>query len=299
MKVLISGGSGLIGSALAEHLAAAGHEVARLVRAGAKLTASDVPWTPGQPFAAKSLEGMQAIVHLAGETVGQRWSAAVKEKILRSRVEGTRTLAEAVAAATRAGQKMTLVSASAIGFYGSRGPEWLTEESAPGEGFLADVCCQWEAAAEPARQAGARVVHPRIGLVLSRKGGALPRMLPAFRMGLAGRMGSGQQFWSWITLRDVVRALEFLLTNEKIAGAVNLTSPAPVTNAEFTRALGEALHRPTVLPMPAAVVRTLFGEMGEETILASQRVRPEQLLPGGFQFEDAEPAEAIRTVLAG
>jgi len=296
MRILVSGSTGLIGSALVDHLLGAGHDVRRLVRSEAA-GAGDLSWVPGQPLAPEALASVDAVVNLSGANVGSRWSAAAKREILDSRVKSTRTLAEAVAAARDKGRQVTLVSASAIGYYGSRGDDVLTEESKPGAGFLAEVCQAWEQAAEPARLAGARVVHPRIGIVLSAHGGALGKMLPAFRAGVAGRMGSGRQYWSWISLQDVVGAITHLLTNVGVSGPVNLVSPAPATNAEFTKALAGVLRRPAIVPMPATAVRLAFGEMGEETILASQRVLPNRLLESGYRFRDSELTGALRNAL--
>jgi uncharacterized protein (TIGR01777 family) len=296
MRILVSGSTGLIGTALVEHLLGLGHQVGRLVR-GDMREPGDVRWNPGELLAPEVLANVDAIVNLSGANVGSRWSAASKRKILDSRVKSTRTLAEAVSMAQSAGRTVTLISASAIGYYGSRGDEVLTEESKPGVGFLAEVCQTWEQAADPARQAGARVVHPRIGLVLSQNGGALGKMLPAFKAGVAGRMGSGRQYWSWISHRDVVGAITYALTNVDLSGPVNLVAPNPVSNAEFTKTLAHALHRPAVVPMPATAVRLAFGEMGEQTILASQRVQPKRLLESGYQFQDPELDGALANVL--
>lgn len=297
MKILISGSSGMIGSALVEQAAALGHEVGRLLRSSST-GAPDIAWTPGRPLDSRSLAQFDAVIHLAGRNVGTRWTPDLKREIRASRVTGTRTIAEAVAESFAAvGRPKTLISVSAIGYYGSRGAEELSEQSTPGEGFLAEVCRAWEAASEPAREAGVRVVNPRIGVVLSARGGALKKMLPAFRFGVAGKVGSGEQYWSWITLRDVVDALLFALTNERLSGPVNLVAPVPVTNAQFTRMLGQVLHRPTILAVPASVVQLLFGEMGKETILASQRVKPEKLIEAGYSFCDAELSKALPDLL--
>jgi uncharacterized protein (TIGR01777 family) len=296
MRILVSGSTGLIGTALVEHLRGLGHDVRRLVR-GEVHEPGGVPWTPGQPLAPELLAGFDVVVNLAGANVGSRWSEAIKREILDSRVKGTRTVAEAVAAAQKSEHPVTLISASAVGYYGSRGDDVLTEDSRPGAGYLAEVCQAWEQAADAARQAGVRVVHPRIGVVLSTQGGALGKMLPAFRAGVAGRMGSGRQYWSWITLRDVVGAITYALTNVDLSGSVNLVAPNPMTNAEFTKTLARALRRPAIVPMPATAVRLAFGEMGEETILASQRVQPKKLLESGYQFQDPELQGALNFVL--
>jgi len=217
-----------------------------------------------------------------------------------SRVQGTHTLASAAAASfSQTGTPRIFVAASATGYYGNRSDEALTEASQPGQGFLADVCQEWEDAATPAAAAGIRVVHLRIGVVLAKHGGALPAMLPAFRLGLGGPVGNGRQYWSWVTLDDVVGAFLFALTHDGISGSVNVVSPEPVRNADFVRALGRALNRPTVFPLPAFVVRTLFGEMGESLLLASARVTPAKLQAGGYNFRHPELAEALQATLAG
>jgi uncharacterized protein (TIGR01777 family) len=240
---------------------------------------------------------VDAVVHLAGESIAAgRWTAAVKERIRRSRVDGTRLLAETLARLER--RPRVLVSASAVGYYGDRGDEPLTEESPPGVGFLADVARAWEAAADPARAVGIRVVHPRLGLVLAREGGALPRMALPFRLGLGGVIGSGRQYWSWIALPDAVRVIERALADATLAGPVNAVAPAPATNREFTRALGRVLGRPTLLPFPALGVRLLMGEMGRALLLGSARVLPRRLERAGFRFEHPELEGALRGALA-
>jgi hypothetical protein len=325
MKVLISGAGGLIGKALTVELRSRGHEVHRLVRGGARAArnngyaatdaapaaalggyAADAAggeatliWQPGAPLAPECIAGFDAIVHLAGRPVATLWTAKVKQEILRSRVQGTATLAQAAAEAFRqSGRPRALVCSSAIGYYGSRGDEELVEESEAGIGFLADVCLHWEAAAQPAAMAGVRVAQMRTSLVLSAEGGALARMLPAFRLGLGGKLGSGRQWWSWVTLADTVRAYALAVEDERVHGPLNLAAPGAVTNAEFTRALGRALHRPTLLGVPAAALRAVAGEMAEEMLLASQRVRPKHLLEAGFVFDDPELAPALKKLLA-
>lgn len=305
MRVLVSGSSGLIGSALVPSLEGAGRSVVRLVRGDAG--ANEIPWDaagkdPSLAASAKSvapaigaLEGFDAVVHLAGESIAGRWTAAKKARIRDSRVQGTSTLAAALARAGRPPKVM--VCASAIGIYGDGGEEVLREESAHRSDFLAQVAQQWEAATEPAARAGMRVVSLRFGVVLSPRGGALARMLPPFRMGAGGRIGSGRQWMSWITLDDVVGVIQHALATESLRGPVNTVAPHPVTNAEFTRALGEALHRPTIFPLPAFIVRLVFGEMGEALLLSSQRVDCGKLLASGFRFQYPELKPALGAIL--
>lgn len=294
--VAVTGSSGFIGGALVEALRAAGDRVSRLVRHQPDPSRGEILWDPdtGRVDAA-ALEGVDAVVHLAGEPIGERWSADKKRRIRDSRVRGTRLLAEALASLSRPPE--VLVSTSAIGIYGQRGSERLDEQSRPGSDFLAEVGQEWEAAAEPAALAGVRVVHPRMGLVLHPSGGALARMLPVFRLGGGGRLGGGQQWWSWIARPDAVDALRFLITTTGMRGPVNLVAPEPVTNREFTEALGQALHRPALFPVPAAALHLLFGEMADATLLASQRVAPDRLLGDGFVFRFPRLDTALRALL--
>lgn len=281
MRVVVGGASGLIGSALVPHLRADGHEVVRLVRRepGGPDEARWDPTTGDLDVAA--LGQVDAIVNLSGEDIGQRWTEARKREILDSRVQATSLLARTAAALDpRPG---AILSASAIGVYGDRGDEVLTEESEEGIGFLPDVVRAWEAAADPAREAGIRVVSLRQSPVLSEHGGALERMLRPFKLGVGGRLGSGAQWFSWIELGDLVRAYAHVLGDDA-DGVVNLTAPNPVTNEQFTKALGKALRRPTVLPVPGVAIRTLFGEMGQRMLLEGQRVLPARLLESGFAF---------------
>ena len=296
MKILISGASGLVGSALSRSLEASGHGVRRLVRkpaSGGDIACWDL--ASGE-IDSDALAGVDAVVHLAGENVaGGRWTSARKRRILDSRVKGTGVIARAVAAAD---PSPVLVSASAIGFYGDRGDETLDEDSATGAGFLAEVCQQWEAAAAPAEAAGARVVRLRIGLVLSRHGGALAKMLTPFRFGLGGVVGNGRQMMSWIHLDDLVGAIEHVLERDDASGPINAVAPAPVSNREFTRVLGRVLGRWTPAPMPAPVVRAIFGEMGDELLLASTRVVPARLEASDFSFRFSDLESALRHELA-
>ncbi len=294
--VLVSGASGFVGQALLQALRRAGHEVARLVRRPAAAE-DEVTWDPaaGQ-LEAGELARFQAVVHLAGESISQgRWTAAKKARILRSRVDGTRLLAEAVA--TLEHGPRTLLVASAVGYYGSRGDEALSEESPPGQDFLAQVCQAWESAAEPARGAGIRTVHTRFGLILSPAGGALPRLLPLFALGLGGRLGSGRQYWSWIALDDVVGAIMHALADGQLAGAVNTVAPNPVSNAEFSAMLARVLGRPAILPAPAAALRLALGEMADGLLLASQRALPTRLEGSGFRFQQTELEPTLRSLL--
>jgi hypothetical protein len=253
-----------------------------------------ITWDPESGrIDASQLEGFDAVIHLAGENIGSgRWTAARKERILASRVAGTRLLARTLAALTA--PPRVLLCASAVGWYGDRGDEWLEDTSDPGGGFLAEVCREWEAAATPAVERGIRVVHLRFGVILSAAGGALARMLPAFRLGAGGRVGSGRQQVSWISLDDVVGAVGFLLFREGFGGPVAVTAPDPVPNAELARVLGRVLNRPAVVPFPSAAVDLLFGEMGRSLLLEGQRVRPGRLLDAGFRFRHPDLEGALR-----
>jgi hypothetical protein len=297
-RIAVTGASGLIGGALVRALAAAGHRVDRVGRRPPARGTTDIVWDPerGQ-LDARALQGVHGVVHLAGESVAGRWTGAVKERIRRSRVEGTRLLVAALAGL--APRPRVLVAASAVGFYGDRGDEPLTEASPPGAGFLPEVCRAWEAATEPAREAGIRVVSLRIGLVLAAEGGALPPILRPFRLGLGGVVGSGNQYWSWIALADLVRVIEKALEDPALAGPVNAVAPDPVTNRAFTRALGRVLRRPTPLPVPAAAVRLLLGEMGQALLLASARVLPRRLEAAGFRYRYPELEGALRAAVRG
>ena len=296
MKILVSGSTGLVGSALVPFLSTGGHEVIRLVRGRPQPGEAAVPWDPqAGTIEAAGLEGLDAVVHLAGENVAGRWTAAKKARIRSSRVAGTRLLAEALAGLKR--PPRTLVCASAIGYYGDRGDEVLREETPSGAGFLAEVCREWEAAARPAAEKGLRVVHLRIGVVLSPAGGALARMLTPFKLGLGGRIGAGSQFMSWIAIDDLTGAVHHALTTESLRGPVNAVAPRPVTNREFTKTLGRVLGRPTLFPMPAFAARLAFGEMADELLLASARVEPAKLVTSGYRFRAPELEGALRRLL--
>jgi uncharacterized protein len=291
MRIAITGASGLIGSALVGELEQSGDRVVRIGRQ----SPADVLWNPSGQLDPGALEGAEAVVHLAGETVGGRWNENKKSRILNSRARGTETIAMAVARMKT--PPRVLVSASAIGYYGSRGDELLTEESTSGTGFLAEVARQWETATKPAAQAGVRVVNARIGVVLAKRGGALPKMLPAFRVGLGGVIGNGRQWWSWISLRDAVSAVQSLIGNSSLSGPVNLVAPNPVTNLDFTKTMARVLRRPALFPLPESAVKFFFGEMGVETLLASQRVQPKRLEEAGFRFQLPRLEETLRAEL--
>ncbi len=292
-KVLVSGVSGPIGAALLPSLKEKGYEVARLVR-GAKSGEDQVAWDPAQPLRPHSVSGFDAVIHLAGESIVGRWTKVKKRRILDSRVQGTRHLADALSEAPE--RPRVLITASAIGYYGDRGDELLREDSRAGRGFLPTVCREWEAAAGRAEDAGIRCVQIRIGLMLSKSGGALPKMLTPFRLGLGGRIGSGRQWWSWIHLQDLVEAIHHVL-NSSLSGPVNLVAPSPVTNAEFTKALAAALSRPAIFPLPAFAARLAFGQMGDELLLASQHVEPTKLAMTGFVFQYPELKKALTDIL--
>ena len=282
MRVAITGASGLIGRALSNRLASQGHEVIAVVRRTAAL--GEVAWNPMRgEIDASGLEGVDAVVHLAGAGIGdKRWNAAYKEELLRSRVKGTELLASTLPALDR--PPAVLLSGSAIGFYGDRGDEMLTETSGPGKGFLAELCQAWENAAEPVGSAGIRTVYLRTGIVLSGGGGALKKQLPLFKFGLGGKMGSGRQWMSWISLDDEVSAIVHLLTSS-LSGPVNLTAPNAVTNGEFTATLASVLHRPAILPIPSFGPKLVLGsEMAEHLLFYSQHVQPNRLQADGFAF---------------
>ncbi len=295
MKILIGGSSGLVGTALIKSLEAGGHEIFRLVRR-APNSRTEVEWSPDRySIALARIEGFDAVVNLAGESIAERWTDEKKRKIRESRVKGTKLLGDALANLTT--PPKTFICASAIGYYGNRGDEILTEESAPGDDFLAEVCAEWEKATALATEKGIRVVNARFGIILDTEGGALKKMLPPFRMGLGGRVGSGKQWMSWIALDDVIGGLNLSLTNESLRGPVNFVAPNPVTNAEFTTTLGKVLSRPTFLPIPEFGVRLAFGEMGEALLLGSQRVAPSKLDKASYAFRYPGLVEALQKVL--
>ncbi len=286
----------MIGGAAKSTLTHEGHPVTALVRRQPH-GPDEIHWDPEkQELDRWRLEGHQAVVHLAGEPVAEgRWNERKKARILESRRKGTRLLAEAIAGLQTPPKVM--VSASAIGYYGDQGNAELTEDSGPGGGFLTEVCRVWETSTEPAQAAGVRVVHLRIGVVLTALGGALPKMLPPFQMGVGGRLGDGKAWMSWVSLEDVVGAIVFALTNENLSGPVNAVSPNPVTNQVFTKSLGRALHKPTLFPVPKAAMRLAFGELADEALLASAKVLPKRLSDAGYQFAHPELDPLLRQVL--
>jgi uncharacterized protein (TIGR01777 family) len=292
LKVAIAGASGLVGSHLADYLTTAGHRVVRLVR-NKDAGADEVPWDPAAgALYHGALEGVDAVVHVAGVSLAGLWTPGRKKAILESRVRATSTLVDAIRRMERPPE--VFISTSAVGFYGSRGDEQVTEATPRGEGFLADVCREWEQAAAPVTDAGVRLVTPRFGLIVSGSAGAFATMLPAFKAGVGAKIGDGSQYWSWIALDDLLAVLEWALYDETLEGAVNATSPQPLTNAEVTSTLGRVLHRPAVLKAPAFLVRRATLGMGEEMLLASQRVLPERLEQRGFRFAFPKLEGALR-----
>ena len=297
MRVLISGSSGLIGSALTENLRGEGHEVTRLVRSGSSGDGS-VAWDPEQGrIDAAGVEGHDAVVHLAGEGIGDhRWSEEHKRRVLDSRVKGTTLLAETLAKAQQT--PAVMISGSAVGYYGDRGDEHLNEESAPGTGFLSDVVTQWEASTGAAEDAGIRVVHLRTGIVLSPRGGALKPLLPLFKLGLGGKLGSGRQYFSWISIDDEIGAIRHAIATDQLSGGVNATAPKPVTNADFTKALAKAVRRPAFLTVPKAALAVRFGsQAADEMLLGGQRVLPAKLEATGYEFRHPELDAALAALL--
>ncbi len=291
----MTGASGLVGTHLIPTLKAKGHEIHKLVRKTPK-GADEIQWDAEKGFSdgeQAKLEGFDAVIHLAGDSVAsENWSVSKKRKIKESRTVGTRVLVDALRKC--ADKPKVLVSASAIGFYGNRGDERLTEESAKGEGFFPEVCDEWEKEAQKAEDFGARVVNPRIGVVLAKDGGALEKMLTPFKFGVGGTIGSGKQWMSWIALDDLVKIFHFALENAELKDAINATAPNPATNEEFTKSLGKVLHRPTILPIPAFGIKLLFGEMGERLLLEGCRVLPKRLQDAGFEFQFANLEEALK-----
>lgn len=293
MKILVTGAHGLVGSALISFLMTEGYQVRRLVRTNAHEESGDILWSPElkQVDSAK-LEGFDVVVHLAGENIAAgRWTEEQKQKIRDSRVIGTRFLSEILA--NLKSPPKVFISASATGYYGARGDDVVAEESAPGDGFLADVCHEWEAATEMAVKKNIRVVNARFGIVLSASGGALKKMLPPFRLGVGGKLGSGRQIMSWIALDDVVAGLYHVLNTVDLKGPVNFVSPQSLTNWDFTKTLGAVLKRPTIFSVPAFVIKTIFGEMGEVLLLNGVNVEPKKLLESGYTFHFPEIREAL------
>jgi uncharacterized protein len=298
MKILISGSSGLIGTALIERLSRSGHQVMRLVRREPAPGEGGVFWDPyGRKIEASRIEGIDAVVHLAGKSIGAgRWTSSAKKEMVASRIIPTQFLTETISSLKT--RPRLFLSASAVGYYGDRKDETLTEASQPGVGFLSDLCVAWERACEPAAAAGIRTVNLRIGLVLSADGGALPRMAAPFRLGVGGKLGSGRQYMSWITLDDLISVFEFVLADGSLWGSVNAVTPHPVPNVEFTKALARAVHRPALVAVPAFVLKLLLGEMGETLLLSSARVLPEKLERAGFSFQQPDLQPALQNLLS-
>lgn len=296
MKIAVTGSHGLIGEALCKHLTGQGHTVARIIRAS-NSTNGDIRWNlANASIESDKLNDVDAVIHLAGENIAShRWTSEQKQKIKESRIRGTKLLAETICGLEK--KPEVVVSGSAIGFYGDRGSETLTESSNVGSGFLADVCREWEEAIAPVAASGVRVVNARTGVVLSTKAGALNKMLPIFQLGGGGNIGDGRQYMSWISLDDEVKALEFALTHSSVSGPVNLVAPNPVTNAEFTAVLGSVLHRPAFIPLPAFAAKIVLGEMADELLLSSQKCQPTKLLSAGYQFEYPELKKALSMTL--
>lgn len=293
MKILITGATGFIGKPLCERLIADGHEITRLVRS------PDVPglrWDPKRRIVdASRLEGYDAVIHLSGESIMGRWTAKKKQEILSSRADNTAFLVEVLM--NLKARPKTFVSASAVGYYGNRDDETLSEESQPGHGFLASVCKQWEAASKPLEKAGMRVSWIRTGLVLHPSGGALGKLLLPFKLGLGGPIGNGKQWWSWIERDDLLRIYEFALTNDALHGPINAIAANPVINKVFARTLGKVLSRPAIIPIPAFVVKLIFGEMGKDLLLYSQHVRPKKLEELHFSYNFTELSPALKHLL--
>lgn len=304
VQILVSGSTGFIGSSAASFLAAQGHRVIRLLRRKSPVSATPrveegegIVWDPEKgTMDPAQLEGLDGVVHLAGDPIAKgRWTLEKKARIRDSRVQGTRLLSETLARLSRPPQ--VLICASAIGYYGDRGSETLREESSPGRGFLPEVAVEWERASESAQRKGVRVVRLRFGIVLEPKGGALKMMLPPFKLGLGGKLGAGSQYMSWISLDDAVGVIHYTLTHPTLQGAVNAVAPQSLTNLEFTKILGRVLKRPTIFPVPAFVLRLLFGEMADETLLASTHVEPAKLLQAGYRFKHPALEGALREML--
>ncbi|MFZ0200001.1 MAG: TIGR01777 family oxidoreductase [Candidatus Sulfotelmatobacter sp.] len=293
-RILVSGVSGPIGAALLPSLRTNGCSVVRLVR-GSATGEDQIAWDPSVPLTPETVSGFDAVIHLAGESIFGRWTAGKKSKIRDSRVVGTFNLASALAQAED--KPRVFVCGSAIGYYGNRGDELLREESTPGTGFLAEVCQDWEEATTPAVQADIRTAHIRTGIVLSRKGGALGAMLTPFKLGLGGRLGDGQQWMSWIDVRDMVGAIHHILKNDLIQGPVNLVAPKPVRNVEFVKTLANVLTRPAIFPLPAFAVKLALGEMGEELLLASQKVGASKLISSGYPFRYRDLRASLESVM--
>jgi uncharacterized protein len=293
-RILVSGSSGLVGSALLPTLKTQGYNVTRLVRRAASGN-DEIFWDPAQSISPEVVSGFDAVIHLAGESIVGRWTDAKKSRIRDSRIPATAHLAQALAQARQ--KPGVFLSASAIGYYGNRADEVLTEDSAGGAGFAADLARDWELATAAATQAGIRTVQMRIGIVLAAGGGALQKMLPPFKMGVGGRIGDGRQWMSWVDVQDIVGAIHHLLKIGLLSGPVNLVAPKPVTNADFTKTLASVLSRPAIFPMPAFAARLAFGQMADELLLASQRVAPSKLIASGYSFRFSELRASLQAIL--
>lgn len=290
-RIAIAGASGFVGSALAKHLESLGHAVIRIGRRE-NPKHGNIKWDPDNGVLDPAgLAGVRIVINLCGENIGQRWTPEVRKKIVDSRVRSTDLLARTIAQVDP--HPRVLVNMSAIGYYGDRGDEEVDEDSTPGHGFLAELVRAWESAADPAREAGIRVVHPRAALVLHPSGGLLGKLLPIFRLGIGGPIGSGRQYLPWISRTDAIRALSWASLHESLSGPLIVASPTPARNSEFARALGRALRRPAFAPVPAFAVRMLFGEMGDETVLAGQKAVPQHLIDSGFQFDHPTLDQAL------
>lgn len=296
MITLVTGSTGLIGSVVVDALRGAGHEVYRLIRPPRQAGADEILWDPMEGSIDKSkLGACDAVIHLAGESIAGRWTAAKRKRIYDSRIKGSRLLCEFIAEMDN--RPRVFISASGVGYYGDQGERLLTEEAAMGEGFLCKVACDWEAECRRADEFGVRTVQMRLAMVLSKDGGALPRMLPAFKLNLGGPLGGGKQYMPWVSIDDVVSVIMFALENDAVAGPVNVVSPQTVTNREFSQTLARTLHRGCIFCVPGFVVRLMFGEMGRQLLLFSNRAVPQKLLDAGFEFKHADLAEALAATL--
>lgn len=299
MRIAITGATGMIGSVLTSFLLAQGHQIAVITRRASynHPQVSAIEWDPALGYLEiEELEGFDVVIHLAGTNVGQSWTAEHKKSILESRVQSTKLLCESLARISS--KPKLLISASAIGFYGNHPPQEILDENSPsGIGFLADVCRQWEAATHSAIEAGIRVVHMRLGVVLSKKGGALAQMWKPFQSGVGGVLGDGRQMMSWVALDEIPFCVDHLIRNAQITGAVNIVAPQAVSNAEFTKTLGQVMHRPTVLPVPGFAIRLLFGEMGQNLLLEGAHVVPRRLQESGYQFHFADLESALKKAM--
>lgn len=296
MKILISGSHGFIGTEVGDYLYRQGHTMLRMIRLKRIAKSDEVFWSPQEEFIEHiKLHGIEAVIHLAGENVYGRWSEKKKEAIYNSRVQGTAFLSKKLAEMET--KPKVLICASAIGYYGDRGEHECVESATPGEGFLADVCKDWEEATKPAVAAGIRVVNLRLGVVLGKEGGALAKMLTPFKMGMGGPLGDGQQWISWISIDDVIKIIDFAIKTDTLSGPVNAVAPMPIRNKEFAHALGRALHRPEVVPIPKRMLNFMFGEMANETLLASTRVLPRKLEMEEFQFTHPDIHTALQAIL--